>query len=194
MGNMPAEAMGAAFIADRQARFGLDMGAMGKAAPHLAGQALVASAWLADLLADGRAFIGGDAPGHGDLALYANIWFVKAVPFARDVSARMLVQPGVADWYARMAAFGHGARSEISGDAAIAVAAAAQPVAVGGTVDAPYVAGMMAAVKSEGSNDPPVTGTLVRCDARGITLLRTGVRCGDVAVHFPRLGQVVLPG
>jgi glutathione S-transferase len=194
MGNMPAEAMGAAFIADRQARFGLDMAALGKAAPHLTGQAMVASAWLADVLGDGRAFIGGDAPGHGDLALYANLWFVKAVPFAGQASARMLGQPGVADWYARMAAFGHGARSEISGEAAIAIAAAAEPVPVTGGVDAPYVAGMAALVKSEGSNDPPVAGTLVRCDDGGITLLRTGARCGAVAVHFPRLGQVVLPG
>jgi hypothetical protein len=193
MGNMPAAAMGAVFIADRQARFGLDMGAMGKAAPHLTGQALVASVWLADVLADGRPFIGGGAPGHGDLALYSNMWFVKAVPFAADAAARMLGQPGVADWYARMAAFGHGARTEISGDEAIAIAASAQPLAVTGRVDAPYVAGMAAAVKSEGSNDPPVAGTLARCDESGITLLRQGERCGAVAVHFPRLGQLVLP-
>jgi hypothetical protein len=52
---------------------------------------------------------------------------------------------------------------------------------------------MVAAVKSEGSNDPPVVGTLVRCDSTGITLLRDGDRCGRVAVHFPRLGQVVTP-
>lgn len=194
LGNMPAAAMGEAFIADRQARFGLDMGALGKAAPHLEGQAQVASAWLAEVLGDGRAFIGGAAPGHGDLALYANLWFVKGVPFAGEAAARMLAKPGVADWYARMAAFGHGARSEISGDEAIAIAAAATPAPVTGGVDAPYVAGMAALVKSEGSNDAPVAGTLVRCDDGGITLLRTGARCGAVAVHFPRLGQVVLPG
>ena len=193
MGNMPAEAMGGAFIADRQQRFGLDMAALGKAAPHLAGQALVASAWLSEVLADGRAFIGGDAPGHGDLALYSNLWFVRVIPFAAETSAAMLARPGVQAWYDRMAAFGHGTRSEISDDEAIAVAAGAEPRPVTGSVEAPYVAGMTAAVKSEGSNDAPVVGTLVRCDAGGITLLRDGARTGQVAVHFPRLGQIVLP-
>jgi glutathione S-transferase len=193
MGNMPAEAMGGAFIADRQQRFGLDMGALGKAGPHLAGQALVASAWLCEILADGRSFIGGDAPGHGDLALYSNLWFVKVIPFAGETAATMLARPGVSAWYGRMAAFGHGVRREISGDEAIAIAAAAEPLPVTGSVEAPYVAGMMAAVKSEGSNDAPVVGTLVRCDASGITLLRDGERCGRVAVHFPRLGQIVMP-
>jgi glutathione S-transferase len=193
MGNMPAEAMGGAFIADRQQRFGLDMGALGKAAPHLAGQALVASAWLSEILADGRSFIGGDAPGHGDLALYSNMWFVKVIPFAGETAATMLARPGVSAWYARMAAFGHGQRHEISGDEAIAIAAAAEPLPVTGSVEVPYVAGMTAAVKSEGSNDAPVVGTLVRCDASGITLLRDGERCGRVAVHFPRLGQIVMP-
>jgi glutathione S-transferase len=193
MGNMPAEAMGGAFIADRQQRFGLDMAALSKAAPHLAGQALVASAWLSEALADGRPFIGGDAPGHGDLALYSNLWFVKVIPFAADTSAAMLARPGVQAWYDRMAAFGHGQRSEISDDEAIAVAAAAEPRPVTGSVEAPYIAGMTAAVKSEGSNDAPVVGTLVRCDASGITLLRDGARTGRVAVHFPRLGQIVMP-
>jgi glutathione S-transferase len=193
MGNMPAEAMGGAFIADRQQRFGLDMAALSKAAPHLAGQALVASAWLSDVLADGRPFIGGDAPGHGDLALYSNLWFVKVIPFAADIAGQMLARPGVQAWYDRMAAFGHASRTEISDDDAIAVAAAAEPRPVTGSVDAPYVKGMTAAVKSDGSNDAPVVGTLVRCDASGITLLRDGPRTGRVAVHFPRLGQIVMP-
>jgi glutathione S-transferase len=193
MGNMPAEAMGGAFIADRQKRFGLDMGALASAAPHLAGQALVASAWLSEVLSDGRPFIGGDAPGHGDLALYSNLWFVKVIPFAADTAAAMLARPGVQAWYDRMAAFGHATRTEISDDEAIAIAAAAEPRPVTGSVEAPYVKGMAAAVKSEGSNDAPVVGTLVRCDASGITLLRDGPRTGRVAVHFPRLGQIVMP-
>jgi hypothetical protein len=81
MGGMTPEMMGEDFIKDRQARFGMDLAALGRAAPHLAGQALVASQWLSDTLADGRAFIGADEPGAGDLALYSNIWFVKGVNF-----------------------------------------------------------------------------------------------------------------
>jgi hypothetical protein len=105
----------------------------------------------------------------------------------------MLARPGVSDWYGRMVAFGHGQRSEISDDEAIAIAAAAEPLPVSGSVEPPYVMSMTAAVKSEGSNDAPVLGTLVRCDSGGITLLRISDRCGRVAVHFPRLGQIVTP-
>lgn len=43
MGGMTPAMMGEDFIKDRQARFGMDLAALGKAAPHLAGQALVAS-------------------------------------------------------------------------------------------------------------------------------------------------------
>jgi glutathione S-transferase len=93
MGGMTPEMMGEAFIKDRQARFGMDLAALGRAAPHLASQALVAAQWLSDTLADGRAFIGGDAPGAGDLALYSNIWFVKAVPTAAANAAAMLALP-----------------------------------------------------------------------------------------------------
>lgn len=193
MGNMPAEAMGEAFIKDRQARFGLDMGQLAKATPHLAGQALVAWDWTSQALADGRPFIGGDAPGAGDLGLYCDFWFVRAVPFARDTAARILALPGIADWAARMAALGHGERREMTADEAIAVAAAAEPAAITGTVEAPFSAGQAVAVTSEGARDAPTRGQLTRFDSGGITLLRDSDRAGRVAVHFPRLGQVVTP-
>lgn len=192
MGAMPAAAMGDGFIQDRQARFGLDMAALGKAAPHLTGQAMVASAWLSDTLADGRAFIGGDAPGAGDLALYSNIWFVKAVPFAAATAAAMLARPHVADWYARMAAFGHGERRDMTAQDALAMAGT-DPLPVAGQVDPPYTAGMTVAVSQEGTRDLASTGRLLRCDAGGITIARDVDGAGTVHVHFPRLGQVVAP-
>lgn len=193
MGGMTPEMMGEDFIRDRQARFGMDLAALGKAAPHLAGQALVASQWLSDTLADGRAFIGGSAPGAGDLALYSNLWFVNAVPTAAANAAAMLAMPGVADWYGRMAAFGHGDRREITADDALAAARAQAPLPVNGRVDAPYVAGMMVGVSQEGTKDAPSIGRLLRCDSTGITIARDVEDGLTVHVHFPRLGQVVAP-
>jgi glutathione S-transferase len=193
MGAMTPEMMGADFIKDRQARFGMDLDFMARAAPHLTGQALVASQWLSETLADGRAFIGGDAPGAGDLALYSNIWFVKAVPTAAANAAAMLARPGVADWFARMAGFGHGERREMSADDALAAARAAPPAPITGTVDAPYVAGMMVGVTQEGTKDAPSVGRLLRCDSTGITIARDVPDGLAVHVHFPRLGQVVAP-
>lgn len=192
MGAMPAEAMGEGFVKDRQARFGMDLGALGKAAPHLTGQAMVASAWLSETLADGRAFIGGDAPGAGDLALYSNIWFVKAVPFAAATAAAMLARPHVADWFARMAGFGHGMRQDLTADEALRLAGT-EPLPVMGSVEAPHTADMMVNVSQEGTRDAPSTGRLLRCDAGGITIARDVDGAGTVHVHFPRLGQVVTP-
>ncbi|WP_310497247.1 glutathione S-transferase family protein [Sandarakinorhabdus sp.] len=196
LGPMPPGAMGEDFIRDRQARFGLDMAALGRAAPHLAGQAEVAASWLSDTLADGRAFIGGDAPGAGDCALYANLWFVKGVPFAARSADAMLAFAGVGDWFGRMAAFGaasgRGTRREMSGPDALAAALAQPPRAISGTVAGPFVAGMTAAVRQEGTHDEATTGALLRCDAGGIILARE-IPGGTVHVHFPRLGQVVTP-
>ncbi|WP_426168101.1 glutathione S-transferase family protein [Sandarakinorhabdus sp. DWP1-3-1] len=194
MGSMPAGAMGEGFIEDRKRRFGLDMAQLGKATPHLTAQAMTAACWLDATLSDGRAFVGGDAPGHADLALYANIWFVRAIPFARDAADGMFALPALAAWFARVEAIGHGTRTEISEDDAIAIAAAAEPMPVSGRIDAPFTAGQTVLVKTDGSGDPPVAGRLARLDPTGIVVLREGAQCGTVAVHFPRLGQMVLPG
>lgn len=193
MGGLTPAMMGDAFIQDRQARFGMDLAALGKAAPHLSAQALVAAHWLSLTLADGRAFIGGDAVGAGDLALYSNIWFVNAVPTAAANAAAMLAMPHVADWFGRMAGFGHGNRQEVTGEDALAAARAAPPAAIHGGVDAPFQAGMMVAVTQEGSRDTPSTGRLLRCDSTGISIAREAAPGLTVHVHFPRLGQVVVP-
>ncbi len=193
MGAMPPGALPDAFIADRKARFGLDVSQLSSASPHLAAQALTSAQWLSDTLADGRDFVGGAAAGHADLALYSNIWFVRAIPFAKVTSEPMLALPHVAGWIGRMARFGHGSPTEISADDAIAIAKAATPRLVGGSIDAPFAARQMVAVRGEGSGDTPVTGQLARLDSGGITVLREAERAGLVAVHLPRLGQVVSP-
>jgi hypothetical protein len=48
-------------------------------------------------------------------------------------------------------------------------------------------------VRTDGSGDAPSLGRLAQCDATGIIIHRDGARCGTVAVHFPRLGQIVSP-
>lgn len=193
MGPMPAGAIPDAFVADRQARFGLDMAQLAKATPHLTAQALTAAHWLDTSLADGRSFVGGEAPGHADLGFYANIWFVRSIPFARAASDEMFALPYLAGWFERVRGLGHGDRGEIDAAEAIAIAAREQLAIVTGPVDAPFAAGQAVAVRSEGSGDAPVEGTLARLDPTGITITRTGSRCGTVAVHFPRLGQMVVP-
>jgi glutathione S-transferase len=192
MGAMPEGALDSAFLADRKARFGLDISQLGKAAPQLAAQTRVAALWLSQTLADGRAFIGGDAPGHGDLALAANVWFVRSVPFSKANAEALTGLPHVADWFARMEAIGHGTPSEISADEAIGIAHAATPGAVDGSIEAPFSAGQTVGIQTEGSGDAPVEGALLKADSTGISICRTDPRTGDVNIHFPRIGQFIL--
>ena len=191
LGAMPEGALAQAFVDDRKGRFGLDMQTLARATPHLTTQALTAAHWLDTSLADGRAFLGGEAPGHADLAFYSNVWFVRGNPFAAVTTTKIFALPHLAAWYDRVTALGHGAPVTITSADAIAVAAAATPAPIMGGTDAPFEAGQMVAIKTDGSGDAPVTGRLAQCDPSGITILREGERCGAVAVHFPRLGQTV---
>nr|WP_310524582.1 glutathione S-transferase family protein [Polymorphobacter sp.] len=192
MGTMPPGALPDSFIEDRKGRFGLDLSQLARATPHLTSQALTAAHWLDASLSDGRAFVGGDAPGHADLAFYANIWFVRGIPFAKATADEIFALPHLAAWFGRVAALGHGMRSEISAADAIAIADREQPGIMGDRIDGPFAAGQLVAVKTDGSGDAPVQGTLARLDPTGITVIRKGSRCGTVAVHFPRLGQMVV--
>jgi glutathione S-transferase len=143
LGAMPADALPQGFVEDRKGRFGLDMAALARATPHLTTQALTAAHWLDASLADGRAFIGGAAPGHADLAFYSNIWFVRNNPFARATTDAMFAHAHLAGWYDRVVALGHGRYQAITAEDAIGIAAGAEPAPVEGGIEAPFVAGQM---------------------------------------------------
>jgi glutathione S-transferase len=192
---IPPDSFDENFIKDRQARFGMNLASLTAAGPFYLSQALASADLLSHMLADGRAFIGGDAPGAGDLAHYSNIWMVKKNPGSSAVADQLLALPYVADWYARVAGIGHGDRREMTSAEAVAQARAATPAPIVGTVAAPFVAGMMAAVSQPDTKDAPTIGRLLRCDAGGITVAREvdGEPGLTVHVHFPRLGHAVAP-
>ena len=193
MRNMPAEALPPGFAADRKARFvGFDFDTMPLVAPHLETQVLASVAWLSTALGDGRSFIGGDQIGHGDLALYSNLWFIRSMPFAADFAAPLFADPVLAPWFDRVASIGHGQSTETTADEAIAVARAATPMPVSGIIDSGMSAGQSVQIRTEHSGDPPVKGRLLRCDNTGISIARTSDRAGEVNVHFPRIGQIVV--
>ncbi len=191
--NAPMEALPPGFAEDRKRRFvGFDFGAMPLFAPHLETQVLASAAWIEASLADGRHFIGGDAAGHGDLALYSNLWFLTAMPFAAEFAAKAMSGPHIGSWYARMVAIGHGNSTEISGTDAIAFAHAATPAEALGSVEG-WSQGQAVMIRTEQSGDDPVSGSLLRCDAGGITVRRISEKAGEINVHFPRIGQIVTP-
>lgn len=180
-----------AFWADREKRFGMKEPAFRAMAPHLATQFRAQLGLLEAALSDGRHFLGGDAPGHGDLAQYQLVWFQGALD-AGDVSAVIGNRPQLGAWFQRVEAIGHGRPHEIAAADAHAAALAAEPT-VRGIVDpaSGFVADQLVLVSQEGSKDTPVEGRLAVLTDRRISLLRDHPAVGTVAVHFPRSGQVV---
>ena len=190
VGLMPKGTVPAPMVDDRRRRFNFDFEGLGPAEPHLRAQALTTAAWLETLLGDGRAFIGGDAAGHGDLALYSNLWFV----WGRHPGFEAAAHPRLAAWYERVGGFGHGRPEAVTGAAAIEVARRAAPdlsemVDAGGG----FVAGQAVRVKTDGSGDESVAGRLLRLSPAGIAVAVEIPGGGTAAVNFPRLGQTVLP-
>jgi glutathione S-transferase len=195
MRNIPAGVLAPGFAEDRKQRFvGFDFDKMPIYAPHLETQVLVAADWLETALADGRAFIGGDAPGHGDLGLYMNLWFLIAMPFAKPFADGVFARPKLAAWFGRVSAIGHGEVVESTAEEAIAIADASTPAEISGAVEPGQSVGQAVKIQTELSGDAPVEGQLLRCGTGGITIRRTSERAGPLNVHFPRMGQVVMAG
>jgi glutathione S-transferase len=193
MGGPPAPGM-EAFWADREARFGMKPAAFQAAAPHLAGQFHALLALLEATLSDGRAFLGGDAPGHGDFAHFQLLWF-QGARSGGDLAHLTASRPNLGRWIARVAAIGHGRPQQMDTEAAIAAARAAEPQVTPDVAEGSGLsAGQPVLVSQEGTQDPPSAGRLAVLTDRRITILRDHPEVGTVAVHFPRIGQIVRPG
>lgn len=188
MGGLPARGM-EAFWEDRRKRFGMEPEAFRAMTPMLRERFAAHLDALEARLADGRAFLTGDAPGHGDVAHFQLIWF-QGMPRGGDWAHAADGRPRLAAWAARVAAFGHGAPTPITPADALAAARDAEPAAVEAEVEpGAFRSGDRVAVTQDGSADPPTVGALLALTPTRITLARDGDATGRVHVHFPRLGQ-----
>jgi glutathione S-transferase len=137
-------------------------------------------------LADGRAFLLGNAASYADFALCNPVWFIRgrvaeAFPLAR--------YPRLSAWMERMDGFGSGSMTEMTAEEALAVARGNKS----GTaveVDAADLSGLKAGeavvVAAEDMGRDPVTGSLVVLNSERIAIRRADPRAGEVVVHFPR--------
>ena len=177
-----------AFIADRTALSGrsFDFTAMQAAIPHMEMQMRAHIALLSDQLADGRAFLTGERPGLVDANAYYNLWFIRsAFPPAARLFDDARHMPA---WMERVRAIGHGERSAVSREAALAIARTTAPLA--GTV-APQDAaleGKQITVAADDYGRDPVHGVLVGSSEHHVALRREDPLAGEVVVHFPRIG------
>lgn len=177
-----------ALLADRAALRGapLERDALQRAVPLAEQELHVQLTWLERVLAGGQAYFNGSAPANGDFTLYATLWFLQAGGFS------FAALPGLSAWMGRMADFGHGQREDIDAETALAAAAAATPMPIEASTfeDASGLQhGQPVQVAPEQlGHGTSVQGTLVALSHTRMTLAIDSERCGQLHVHFPRMG------
>ena len=144
--------------------------------------------WLADMLADGRPYLLGKVPCIADFAAYHVVWFYRG----RHIDCRAVFDPYplLRAWRDRLATIGHGLRTDIDADVALAEARTAEPGAPrpSDPQEGDPKPGERARVRPADNAKDWVEGEVLFIDASEIALLREDPQVGRIAVHFPRLG------
>ena len=191
-----ADSLPPALVADRtRLYFGPD-GDMAKEArdlPHTLAQIRAQLGWIEERLSAGRDYVLGEQPGMPDLLVWFIVWFVRG----RYAEAESFLAefPALLAWAERMQALGHGTPLEMTPQQALAVAKDAQPQTAeqADPLDPQGLApGMAVSVEPlTDSGENPVTGVIRAVNRDRIALARQHALCGDVVVHFPRVGYRV---
>ena len=182
------------FVADRQKLVpgGINEAAIRAVVPSKTDEVRAKLTLIEAQLADGRTFLLGEQPSLADLAVYHPLWALRTFPASQPLFAQCRAVPA---WMAKVAAFGHGTPSPLDSADAVDIARNAQPTTEA-FVDTGELTGRKVGDRIRVFPEPygrdPVEGDLVYADAHEIALRRTDPRTGDVVVHFPREGYVVL--
>jgi glutathione S-transferase len=184
------------FIADREKLRGakFDIAGMTSAIPQMRDQLRAHLQWIDTQLGDGRPWVEGDKTSLCDVHAYMNVWYVRQnLPTADQMFAEF---GNLRGWETRMRAIGHGRRSEMSTSAALELAAAATPKTAE-LVDPRDPNGRKPGDRVEVMPDDygkvKVGGEIVALSPQHIAIRRHDPRAGEVVVHFPRAGFLVLP-
>ena len=177
----------------RGAKFDVD--AMKAAIPQMRDQLRAHVDWIETQLGDSRAWLLGNQPSLADVNAYMNIWYVRGnLPDAANLFARF---PKMLAWEQRVKAIGHGNRErELSAAEALEIARNATPQTqlaqdegdLNGRKPGDHVQ-----VVPDDYGKNPVEGIIVSLSAQHIAIRRQDDRAGEVVVHFPRAGFLVLP-
>jgi glutathione S-transferase len=192
-----------AFVEDRsQLRGGkFDLDKMRAAIPQMRDQMRAHLGWIEAQLSDKRKWLLGDF-SLADVSAYMNVWYVRSSLAAEEdqaVAGLDRIFAGleqVAAWEKRMRAVGHGLREEMSADEALAVAAKASPENLAqNDPDDPNgrKVGDHVRVAPDDYGKDEVGGEIVSLSPQHIAIRRVDERIGEIVVHFPRAGFLVLP-
>jgi hypothetical protein len=150
--------------------------------------------WIEQQLADGRAWMAGAKASLCDVNAYMNIWYVRAHLANADEMLAEFAKTRA--WEDRLRAVGHGHRREISTSAALDIAAGATPqTAELSDPNDPNgrKPGDRVEVMPDDYGKVKVSGEIVALSPQHIAIRRRDPRAGEVVVHFPRAGFLVLP-
>ena len=193
-----------AFVEDRSqlrgAKFDLDK--MRAAVPQMRDQLRAHLGWIEAQLGDGRQWLLGDF-SLADASAYMNVWYLQSNLSAEEDRATAGLNSifaglsQVAAWESRVRAIGHGLREEMTADEAIAIAAKASPETV--AENDPYdpngrKVGDKVRVIPDDYGKVEVAGEIVSLSAQHVSIRRVDERIGEIVVHFPRAGFLVLAG
>jgi hypothetical protein len=189
------------FIEDRGRLRGakFDVQGMRAAIPQMREQFRAHLGWIAAQLADGRDWLLGQF-SLADVSAYMNVWYTRSNLSKADHDVAGLDHiygefPQLLAWERRMQAIGHGSRAEISAKEALEIAAQARPQTA--TLADPRdpngrKPGDRVAVVPDDYGKVEVQGRVVALSAQRIAIRRDDAQVGEVVVHFPRAGFIVI--
>ncbi len=186
-----------AFKDDREKLSGrpFDTAAMQAAGGIMRNQWRAQAAWLDEALVHAD-YLGGGKPSLADVSAYMNIWWLgAAAPKVAD--ALMAGLDRLKAWRARIAAIGHGERTEMTPADALAIARASDPEPRNDHDDADpssLKVGAKVTVMADDYGRDPIAGALVAINAHRVVIQREQPGLGKLNLHFPRVGYLVLPG
>ena len=146
---------------------------------------------LEQQLSDGRPYLLGETLSLADLSAYHAHRFLEV-----NKDTALLVAPleNIKAWLDRVAAVGHGERSELDAKDAIAIARDATPE--GARESAPLPDGLAigdsVVVMPEEPGSGTVPGELVASELHEFAIRRQSERAGELVVHFPREDYMVV--
>nr|WP_249159196.1 glutathione S-transferase family protein [Bradyrhizobium tropiciagri] len=183
------------FIDDREKLRGakFDVAAMKAALPQMRDQFRAHIDWIEAQLGDGRPWLLGEF-SLADVNAYMNLWYARQSLATLDEIMRQF--PRSSAWEARIKAIGHGTRTEMSSADALALAARSTPQSsvVADPADPNgRKPGDRVTVTPDDYGKVPVRGEIVSLSAQHIAIRRTDERAGEIVVHFPRAGFLVVP-
>jgi glutathione S-transferase len=184
------------FIADREQLRGakFDIAAMTAVIPQMRDQFRAHLQWIDTQLAYGRSWMCGDQVSLCDINAYMNVWYVRA--HLPDLDRMLAEFPATTAWEARMRAIGHATSTEISTAAALEIATRASPQTA--ELADPHdpngrKPGDQVEVMPDDYGKIGVRGEIVALSSQHIAIRRNDAIAGELVVHFPRAGFLVLP-